>query len=299
MANLQATHAIENATEHANRSGNMKAIQVRNVYKIFGPASAHARVLDLLRQGASKADVLAKTGCNVGLNNVNLTIEPGQIFVIMGLSGSGKSTLVRHLNRLIEPSAGEILVDGKDILKLNSNGLRELRRYRISMVFQNFGLLPHSTVLENAAYALRTRGESREVAYAAARDWLKKVGLDGYAEKFPDELSGGMRQRVGLARALAADTDVVLMDEAFSALDPLIRTEMQDQLLSLQATLSKTVVFITHDLDEALRLGTQIAILGDGELVQQGSPQDILRHPANDYVRRFVERRSERSEVVA
>ena len=277
----------------------MKAIQVRNVYKIFGPASAHARVLDLLRQGASKADVLAKTGCNVGLNNVNLTIEPGQIFVIMGLSGSGKSTLVRHLNRLIEPSAGEILVDGKDILKLNSNGLRELRRYRISMVFQNFGLLPHSTVLENAAYALRTRGESREVAYAAARDWLKKVGLDGYAEKFPDELSGGMRQRVGLARALAADTDVVLMDEAFSALDPLIRTEMQDQLLSLQATLSKTVVFITHDLDEALRLGTQIAILRDGELVQQGSPQDILRHPANDYVRRFVERRSERSEVVA
>jgi glycine betaine/proline transport system ATP-binding protein len=299
MANLQATHAIENATEHANRSGNMKAIQVRNVYKIFGPASAHARVLDLLRQGASKADVLAKTGCNVGLNNVNLTIEPGQIFVIMGLSGSGKSTLVRHLNRLIEPSAGEILVDGKDILKLNSNGLRELRRYRISMVFQNFGLLPHSTVLENAAYALRTRGESREVAYAGARDWLKKVGLDGYAEKFPDELSGGMRQRVGLARALAADTDVVLMDEAFSALDPLIRTEMQDQLLSLQATLNKTVVFITHDLDEALRLGTQIAILRDGELVQQGSPQDILRHPANDYVRRFVERRSERSEVVA
>ncbi|SIO30148.1 quaternary amine ABC transporter ATP-binding protein [Paraburkholderia phenazinium] len=277
----------------------MKAIQVRNVYKIFGPASAHARVLDLLRQGASKADVLAKTGCNVGLNNVNLTIEPGQIFVIMGLSGSGKSTLVRHLNRLIEPSAGEILVDGKDILKLNSNGLRELRRYRISMVFQNFGLLPHSTVLENAAYALRTRGESREVAYAAARDWLKKVGLDGYAEKFPDELSGGMRQRVGLARALAADTDVVLMDEAFSALDPLIRTEMQDQLLSLQATLNKTVVFITHDLDEALRPGTQIAILRDGELVQQGSPQDILRHPANDYVRRFVERRSERSEVVA
>jgi len=277
----------------------MKAIQVRNVYKIFGPASAHARVLDLLRQGASKADVLAKTGCNVGLSNVNLTIEPGQIFVIMGLSGSGKSTLVRHLNRLIEPSAGEILVDGKDILKLNSNGLRELRRYRISMVFQNFGLLPHSTVLENAAYALRTRGESREVAYAAARDWLKKVGLDGYAEKFPDELSGGMRQRVGLARALAADTDVVLMDEAFSALDPLIRTEMQDQLLSLQATLNKTVVFITHDLDEALRLGTQIAILRDGELVQQGSPQDILRHPANDYVRRFVERRSERSEVVA
>ncbi|SDI27985.1 quaternary amine ABC transporter ATP-binding protein [Paraburkholderia phenazinium] len=277
----------------------MKAIQVKNVYKIFGPASAHARVLELLRQGASKADVLAKTGCNVGLNNVNLTIEPGQIFVIMGLSGSGKSTLVRHLNRLVDPSAGEILVDGKDILKLNASGLRELRRYRISMVFQNFGLLPHATVLENAAYALRTRGEAREAAFAAARDWLKKVGLEGYAEKFPDELSGGMRQRVGLARALAADTDVVLMDEAFSALDPLIRTEMQDQLLELQATLNKTVVFITHDLDEALRLGTQIAILRDGELVQQGSPQEILRNPANDYVRRFVERRSERAELAA
>jgi glycine betaine/proline transport system ATP-binding protein len=277
----------------------MKAIQVRNVYRIFGPASAHARVLDLLRQGASKSEVLAKTGCNVGLNNVNLTIEPGQIFVIMGLSGSGKSTLVRHLNRLIDPSAGEILVDGKDILKLNASGLRELRRYRISMVFQNFGLLPHATVLENAAYALRTRGEPREASCTAARDWLKKVGLDGYAEKFPDELSGGMRQRVGLARALAADTDVVLMDEAFSALDPLIRTEMQDQLLELQATLDKTVVFITHDLEEALRLGTQIAILRDGELVQQGSPQEILRNPANDYVRRFVERRSERTGLAA
>ena len=277
----------------------MKAIHVKNVYKIFGPASAHARVLELLRQGASKADVLAKTGCNVGLNNVNLTIEPGQIFVIMGLSGSGKSTLVRHLNRLIDPSAGEILVDGKDILKLNASGLRELRRYRISMVFQNFGLLPHATVLENAAYALRTRGEARAAAFAAARDWLKKVGLEGYAEKFPDELSGGMRQRVGLARALAADTDVVLMDEAFSALDPLIRTEMQDQLIELQATLNKTVVFITHDLDEALRLGTRIAILRDGELVQQGSPQEILRNPANDYVRRFVERRGERTELAA
>jgi glycine betaine/proline transport system ATP-binding protein len=212
----------------------------------------------------------------------------------MGLSGSGKSTLVRHFNRLIDPSAGEIVIDGKNILSLNTAGLREFRRHRVSMVFQNFGLLPHATVLENAAYALRVRGERHDAANEKARTWLGKVGLDGYADKFPDELSGGMRQRVGLARALAADTEVLLMDEAFSALDPLIRTEMQDQLLELQRTLNKTIVFITHDLDEALRLGTQIAILRDGELVQQGTPEDIVRFPANDYVRRFVERRAER-----
>jgi len=210
------------------------------------------------------------------------------------LSGSGKSTLVRHFNRLIDPSAGEIVIDGENILSLNAAGLREFRRHRVSMVFQNFGLLPHATVLENAAYALRVRGERHDVANQKARTWLGKVGLDGYGDKFPDELSGGMRQRVGLARALAADTEVLLMDEAFSALDPLIRTEMQDQLLELQRTLNKTIVFITHDLDEALRLGTQIAILRDGELVQQGTPEDIVRFPANDYVRRFVERRAER-----
>ena len=277
----------------------MAAIEVKHVYKLFGPETSHAHVLDLLRSGKGKADVLAQTGCNVGLNDVSLNIGSGEIYVIMGLSGSGKSTLVRHFNRLIEPTAGEIVIDGSDVIKLNPQGLRELRRYKISMVFQNFGLLPHQTVLDNTAYALRTRGEGKAEAYEKARTWLGKVGLNGYGEHYPDELSGGMRQRVGLARALAADTDVLLMDEAFSALDPLIRTEMQDQLLSLQATLNKTVVFITHDLDEALRLGTQIAILRDGELVQQGSPQDILRHPANDYVRRFVERRSERSEVVA
>ena len=212
----------------------------------------------------------------------------------MGLSGSGKSTLVRHFNRLIDPSAGEIVIDGENILSLNAAGLREFRRHRVSMVFQNFGLLPHATVLENAAYALRVRGERHDAANQKARTWLGKVGLDGYGDKFPDELSGGMRQRVGLARALAADTEVLLMDEAFSALDPLIRTEMQDQLLELQRTLNKTIVFITHDLDEALRLGTQIAILRDGELVQQGTPEDIVRFPANDYVRRFVERRAER-----
>ena len=270
----------------------MSGIEVKNVYKIFGTREAGQRALDLLRGGAGKAEVLEKTRCNVGLNDVSLSIGSGQIFVIMGLSGSGKSTLVRHFNRLIEPTVGEILIDGKDVLKLSDNGLRDLRRYGVSMVFQSFGLLPHQTVLNNAAYALATRGEKKAAAQASAREWLGKVGLAGYADHYPDELSGGMRQRVGLARALAANTDVLLMDEAFSALDPLIRTEMQDQLLELQATLKKTIVFITHDLDEALRIGNQIAILRDGRLIQCGTPDDILHSPADDYVRRFVERRA-------
>jgi glycine betaine/proline transport system ATP-binding protein len=237
----------------------MAAIEVRHVYKLFGPETGHARVLDLLKSGKGKAEVLAQTGCNVGLNDVSLNIGAGEIYVIMGL---------------------------------NAQGLRELRRYKVSMVFQNFGLLPHQTVLDNTAYALRTRGEGKAEANEKARTWLDKVGLNGYGEHYPDELSGGMRQRVGLARALAADTDVLLMDEAFSALDPLIRTEMQDQLLQLQATLNKTIVFITHDLDEALRIGNRIAILRDGTLVQEGTPNEILTRPADDYVRRFVERRA-------
>ena len=270
----------------------MAAIEVRHVYKLFGPEASHTRVLDLLKGGKSKADVLAQTGCNVGLNDVSLHIGSGEIYVIMGLSGSGKSTLVRHFNRLIEPTAGEIVIDGSDVIRLDARGLRELRRFKVSMVFQNFGLLPHQSVLDNTAYALRTRGESRQQAHEKARMWLGKVGLDGYADHYPDELSGGMRQRVGLARALAADTDVLLMDEAFSALDPLIRTEMQDQLLQLQATLNKTIVFITHDLDEALRIGNRIAILRDGTLVQEGTPDEILTRPADEYVRRFVERRA-------
>ena len=221
---------------------------------------------------------------------MSLGIESGEIFVIMGLSGSGKSTLVRHFNRLIEPTAGEIVIDGNDVIKLDAHGLRELRRFKVSMVFQNFGLLPHQTVLDNAAYALRTRGEAARCGRGRAQ--LADEGrADGYGDHYPDELSGGMRQRVG-ARALAADTDVLLMDEAFSALDPLIRTEMQDQLLELQATLAKTIVFITHDLDEALRIGDRIAILRDGTLVQVGTPDDILSRPADDYVRRFVEKRT-------
>jgi glycine betaine/proline transport system ATP-binding protein len=270
----------------------MSGIEVKHVYKIFGTREAGEQALALLRGGATKAEVLDKTRCNVGLNDVSLSIGSGQIFVIMGLSGSGKSTLVRHFNRLIEPTVGEILIDGKDVLKLSESGLRELRRYGVSMVFQSFGLLPHQTVLNNAAYALVTRGEKKDVAHEKAHEWLGKVGLAGYANHYPDELSGGMRQRVGLARALAADTDVLLMDEAFSALDPLIRTEMQDQLLELQTTLKKTIVFITHDLDEALRIGNQIAILRDGRLIQCGTPDDILHRPADDYVSRFVERRA-------
>jgi len=270
----------------------MAAIEVNHVYKLFGPESTHARVLDLLKSGKGKAEVLAQTGCNVGLNDVSLHIGSGEIFVIMGLSGSGKSTLVRHFNRLIEPTAGEIVIDGSDVIKLDPKGLRELRRYKVSMVFQNFGLLPHQTVIDNTAYALKTRGEPKPEALEKARVWLGKVGLDGYGQHYPDELSGGMRQRVGLARALAADTDVLLMDEAFSALDPLIRTDMQDQLLQLQTTLNKTIVFITHDLDEALRIGDRIAILKDGVLVQVGTPDDIIHRPADEYVRRFVERRA-------
>ncbi|PUA18028.1 glycine betaine/L-proline ABC transporter ATP-binding protein [Glaciimonas sp. PCH181] len=267
----------------------MIKIEARGIVKIFGPDEQKA--LRQLRNGKTKAAILQENNCSVGLDHVNLQIAAGQIFVIMGLSGSGKSTLVRHFNRLIDPTAGEIFIDGQNILTLDTAGLRDFRRRRISMVFQNFGLLPHQTVLENIAYGLLVRGDNRAASLAVARDWTARVGLSGYENNYPDELSGGMRQRVGLARALAMDTDIVLMDEAFSALDPLIRSEMQEQLLALQATLKKTIVFITHDLDEALRIGNRIAILRDGKLVQEGMPIDILQYPADDYVRRFVEKR--------
>jgi glycine betaine/proline transport system ATP-binding protein len=265
-------------------------IELRNVYKIFGAHPQQA--LALLQAGQSKDLVLANTGCVVGVDDLSLSIEAGEIFVIMGLSGSGKSTLVRHINRLIDPSSGEILVDGENVLAYNAERLRELRRKRISMVFQSFGLLPHRNVLDNVAYGLAVRGESKAQCRERAAHWVEAVGLQGYEKAFPDQLSGGMRQRVGLARALAADTDIILMDEAFSALDPLIRAEMQDQLLSLQASLHKTIVFITHDLDEAVRLGNRIAILKDGRLIQVGTPRDILQTPADDYVDRFVQRRT-------
>ena len=266
------------------------SIEVKNIYKIFGSRSDNA--LSMLKAGSSKQEILAKLGCNVGLNNVSMHIPAGKIFVIMGLSGSGKSTLVRHFNRLIEPTSGEILVDGENVLKLQPSGLRGLRRQTMSMVFQSFGLLPHKTVQDNVGYGLMIRGEKNDEAAANIQYWIERVGLKGYESSYPDELSGGMRQRVGLARALAMNPQILLMDEAFSALDPLIRYDMQTLLLELQNTLHKTIVFITHDLDEALRIGANIAILKDGELVQIGTPDQILNEPADDYVRRFVEKRS-------
>ena len=268
----------------------MTDINIRNVSKIFGGNWKTA--LAMTQQGADKSEVLAKTGCSVGLDNVSLDIPGGRIFVIMGLSGSGKSTLVRHINRLIEPTSGEILVGGSNVLDLAPKPLRDFRNRRVSMVFQNFGLMPHRTVLQNVVYGQRVRGLAKADSTPIGMKWIETVGLAGYENKFPHQLSGGMKQRVGLARALAADTDVILMDEAFSALDPLIRADMQDQLLQLEKNLHKTIVFITHDLDEALRIGAQIAILKDGKLVQVGTPSDILNSPANDYVARFVQRRA-------
>jgi len=265
-------------------------IEVKNVFKIFGDRAAEA--LQLIRNNQSKEQVLSQTGCVVGVNDLSLSIGSGEIFVIMGLSGSGKSTLVRHFNRLIDPTSGQILVDGEDILQYDMETLREFRRRKISMVFQSFGLLPHRNVLDNVAYGLKVRGESKQLCAERAQQWIETVGLKGYEKKYPHQLSGGMRQRVGLARALAADTDIILMDEAFSALDPLIRAEMQDQLLELQKTLHKTIVFITHDLDEAVRIGNRIAILKDGRLIQVGTPHQILHNPADEYVDRFVQRRA-------
>ncbi len=262
---------------------------VEDVYKVYG--RREARAVEMLRQGADRQQVHAETGCTVGLAGVSVAIPAGRITCIMGLSGSGKSTLVRHLNRLIDPSAGRVLLDGRNILELDMPALRELRRHRISMVFQAFGLMPHMNVRDNVAFGLLVRGDPKPQARKVATQWLERVGLAEYAGHYPDELSGGMRQRVGLARALAIDAEVLLMDEAFSALDPLIRYDMQDQLLELQQRLQKTIVFITHDIEEALRLGDHIVILRDGRVEQIGSPQEIRESPANEYVKRFVVRR--------
>ncbi|MFV8412793.1 quaternary amine ABC transporter ATP-binding protein [Vibrio owensii] len=261
-------------------------IEISGLYKIFGrkPNS----VIDRVKQGQSKEQILADTGHTVGLKDINLQINKGEIFVIMGLSGSGKSTMIRHFNRLIDPTMGQILVEGVDVMQLSSKELEEFRRHKMSMVFQRFGLLPHRTVVDNVAYGLEIQGIKKEARLAKANEWLETVGLKGYENQYPAQLSGGQQQRVGLARALATDAEILLMDEAFSALDPLIRSEMQDQLIELQEKLHKTIIFITHDLDEALRLGDRIAILKDGELVQQGSPDEILLHPADEYVEAFV-----------
>ncbi|WBM71537.1 glycine betaine/L-proline ABC transporter ATP-binding protein ProV [Buttiauxella sp. WJP83] len=260
-------------------------LEVKNLYKVFGEHPQ--RAFKYIEKGISKAELLEKTGLSLGVKDASLAIEEGEIFVIMGLSGSGKSTMVRLLNRLIEPTRGQVLIDGVDIAKISDAELREVRKNKISMVFQSFALMPHMTVLNNTAFGMELAGIPLKERQEKALDALRQVGLENYAHAYPDELSGGMRQRVGLARALAINPDILLMDEAFSALDPLIRTEMQDELIKLQAKHQRTIVFISHDLDEAMRIGDRIAIMQGGEVVQVGTPDEILNNPANDYVRTF------------
>lgn len=262
-------------------------IDVRNVSKIFGRQTEKAE--KLAAQGLSKEEILKKTGATVGVDRVSFQIEKGEIFVIMGLSGSGKSTVLRMLNQLIPTTSGQIIVDGQDLTKLTKKELLDFRRNKMSMVFQDFALFPHYTVLENVAYGLEIKNVSKEERLKKAQHALELVGLKGYGEQYPDQLSGGMQQRVGLARALASDAQVLLMDEAFSALDPLNRKEMQDELLRIQAELNKTIVFISHDLNEALKLGNHIMIMRNAKLVQVGTPEEILTSPADDYVEKFIE----------
>lgn len=265
----------------------MVKVEVRKLYKIFGQNPG--KIISLLEKGENKKSILKRTGNGVGVNCASFSVEEGEIFVVMGLSGSGKSTLIRCLNLLIEPTEGEILIDGQNIVGCSREALLEMRRKKVAMVFQNFALLPHRNVESNVAFGLEIQGEPPAVRLKKARDAIALVGLKGYEASMPSELSGGMQQRVGLARALATDPDILLMDEAFSALDPLIRKEMQDELLDLQNKMHKTIVFITHDLDEALKLGNRIAIMKDGVIVQIGTPEEILTNPADDYVREFVQ----------
>ena len=264
----------------------MNKIEVNNLTKIFGPHPQQG--LKRLNKGEQKEEILAKTGMTVGVNQASFSVKKGEFFVIMGLSGSGKSTLIRLVNRLIEPTNGEVLIDGVDITKMSKSELIETRRRKLSMVFQQFGLFQHRKVLDNVAYGLEIQGMKKDERNKRAEIAIEDVGLKGYENSYPNELSGGMQQRVGLARALANDSDILLMDEAFSALDPLIRKEMQDELLNLQNKLGKTVLFITHDLDEALKLGDRIAIMKNGGIVQVGTADEILENPANDYVSNFV-----------
>jgi len=263
----------------------MGTIRVENLYKIFG--NKPSKGLSMLKEGHDKQSVLEQTGMTVGVNDASFTIETGEIFVIMGLSGSGKSTIVRMLNRLIEPTAGRVIVDGHDVTAMGQDELVKFRLHNMSMVFQSFALMPHQTVLDNAAFGLELAGVDKDKRYERAREALAQVGLAGWEDQYPNQLSGGMQQRVGLARGLAVDPEILLMDEAFSALDPLIRTEMQDELLKLQEEHQRTIVFISHDLDEALRIGDRIAIMEGGNVVQVGTPDEILQNPANDYVRAF------------
>ena len=260
-------------------------LTLKNVCKVFGESPKKA--LKLLDKGLSKDEIFEKTGNTLGVVNASFDINEGEIFVIMGLSGSGKSTLVRLFNRLIEPSRGELILEGQDIAKASKSELRKIRREKMSMVFQSFALMPHMSVIENTAFGLELSGVSKDERNQRALDALSQVGLEAWADSYPSELSGGMQQRVGLARALANDPKILLMDEAFSALDPLIRTEMQDELLKLQQKHKRTIVFISHDLDEAMRIGDRIAIMHDGRVVQVGAPEEILKNPADDYVSSF------------
>lgn len=262
-------------------------LEVKNVYKIFGPTPSKAKTM--LSEGKTKQDILKETGNTVAVNNVSFKVNRGETFVVMGLSGSGKSTLIRCLNRLHDPSFGEVFVEGHDVVKMSEENLRTVRREKMGMVFQHFGLFPHRTIRRNVDYGLEIQGVAEDDRIKRAYEALELVGLEGYEEMKPGELSGGMQQRVGLARALVLDPDILLMDEAFSALDPLIKKNMQDELISLQEKVQKTIIFITHDLDEALKLGDRIAVMYEGEIVQIGTPEEILTSPANDYVRNFVE----------
>ena len=273
----------------------MTKIEIKDLSILFGPEKAKAK--KMIKQGKCKQEILKETGCTVAVRNANLEIKEGEMFVIMGLSGSGKSTLVRCINRLNEPSMGEIWLSGRNITSLSDKDLLQIRRKEMAMVFQHFGLLPHRTVLSNIAFGLELQGIPKEEREKKAHESIAVVGLKGYENQRVDELSGGMQQRVGLARALANNPEVLLMDEAFSALDPLIREQMQDELLDLQEKMKRTIVFITHDLDEAIKLGDRIAIMKDGEVVQVGTSEEILTEPANDYVARFVEN-VDRSKII-
>lgn len=265
----------------------MEQLEVHNLTKIFGRKRKAA--LNLVKQQVSKTEILKKTGATVGVYDANFKVKAGEIFVIMGLSGSGKSTLIRMLNRLITPTSGQIYIDGKDVAKMNEEELRQVRREKINMVFQNFGLFPHKTILENTEYGLEVRGVAKEKRRQLAEAALDSANLLAFKDQYPNQLSGGMQQRVGLARALANDPDILLMDEAFSALDPLIRRDMQDELLNLQEEKQRTIIFITHDLNEALRIGDRIAIMNDGQILQIGTGEEILTNPQNDFIKEFVE----------
>jgi glycine betaine/proline transport system ATP-binding protein len=261
-------------------------VACRNVWKVYGPNAES--IVGSPDASLSRQELMEKTGSVAAVRDVSFDVTAGEVFVVMGLSGSGKSTLVRCITRLIEPTAGQVLIDGEDVLKIGEERLREIRRTKVSMVFQHFGLLPHRRIIENVAFGLEVRGVEKAERMAAAQKVIEVVGLEGWADSYPDELSGGMQQRVGLARALATDPEIMLFDEPFSALDPLIRRDMQDEVVRLQKEVKKTMIFITHDLMEALKLGDRIAIMKDGHFVQVGTPEDVVAHPADDYVADFI-----------